>query len=237
MQVTGGTGHGLAIQETTGLIGGTPTQQGTYTVTVTAWDDENLTDTETYSFAVAAATANLSPEIITDPSFYAVPGHEYRYEFKARDPEGVAITYSLEQPPPSGVFNLVQTTGVFTWTPPSGISLGSYPIRLRASDGVNWVEQSYDLIVRANAAPTFVNVPPTDSIVAGAQYSYDVDAVDAPGDVVSYALVGPSWLNIDPETGVISGAPPAGAIGTTPHSGRRDRPARRLRVARVQLNR
>ncbi|MGB7160274.1 MAG: putative Ig domain-containing protein [Tepidisphaeraceae bacterium] len=219
MSIAGVSNNNGLVIDGVGRIGGTPTTSGTFQATITVTDDEGLTDSETYALAVAATSVNLPPRVLTTPPFFGVPGQEYRYEFKALDPEGVSITYSLVQAPPAGSYNLNTSTGVFTWTPPSNQAVGTYPITIRASDGTNSVDQEYGLILRANTAPLFVNVPPSsERVVAETPYVYDVDAVDVAGDVVSYELAGPSWLNIDPETGVISGEPPVGAVSSTPHS-------------------
>ena len=70
------------------------------------------------------------PKILSQPPprFEAL---EYRYQFRARDPAGGKLTYSLEKAPAG--MTIDQATGLVTW-PLGGVKPGDYPVKIVATD-------------------------------------------------------------------------------------------------------
>jgi subtilase family serine protease len=60
---------GLSISSTTGLISGTPTTAGTYSVTVTVKDTTGATGSATFTWTISAASSCASQQLITNGGF------------------------------------------------------------------------------------------------------------------------------------------------------------------------
>jgi hypothetical protein len=73
---------------------------------------------------------NAPPQVVSTlpESFEAL---EYSYHFKAMDPDGDDIVYSLEKAPKG--MTIDASTGLVTW-PLSGVKGGEYPVKVVASD-------------------------------------------------------------------------------------------------------
>jgi Putative Ig domain/PLD-like domain len=60
---------GLSISSSTGLISGTPTTAGTYTVTVTAKDTTNASGSATFTWTIAAGGSCTAAQLLGNPGF------------------------------------------------------------------------------------------------------------------------------------------------------------------------
>lgn len=86
--------------------------------------------------------------------------------------------------------------------------LGTYSVQIKVSDGKGGSDiQTFQVKVHqnpGNATPTVVSEAITKTFT-NRSYTYDVDAIDADGDVLSYSLAeAPQGMFIDNETGVIT---------------------------------
>ncbi|BAS59966.1 YD repeat protein (plasmid) [Leptolyngbya boryana NIES-2135] len=86
--------------------------------------------------------------------------------------------------------------------------LGTYSVQIKVSDGKGGSDiQPFQVKVHqnpGNATPTIVSEAITKTFV-NRSYTYDVDAIDADGEVLSYSLAeAPQGMFIDNETGVIT---------------------------------
>ncbi|MBN1210751.1 MAG: PQQ-dependent sugar dehydrogenase [Myxococcaceae bacterium] len=147
----------------------TPTDWATpQPVTVAAAEDaDNVRDLATLTVAAAGADARTvsvrvrdndpsAPTITSAPITSAVLAAPYRYEVVA---EGFptptfSLTSSVQGP------SIDSTTGVLTWTP---AALGTVELVVRASNGVSPdAEQSFQVTVKADEAPSVVLTRPTE---------------------------------------------------------------------------
>jgi Big-like domain-containing protein/putative Ig domain-containing protein len=107
-------------------------------------------------------------------------------------------------------------TGTLAGTPDDD-AVGSYPIILTASNGVEPdATQNFTLVVDSSTqvAPSTVTIDGPSSINATDTYDATASAPGAlPAPTFTLASGAPSWLSVDPNAGEVSGAPPAGTTG------------------------
>lgn len=116
------------------------------------------------------------------------------------------------------------TSGTFTVVPPEG-AVGTYDIRIVASDGIEETETSLQLtVLSGNTAPELVSALQDQSFDedTAVQFILPDDAFsDADGDMLNYnATLSdgsdlPDWLTLDTATGTFSGLPPQNFNGPT----------------------
>ncbi|OJW76157.1 MAG: hypothetical protein BGO59_03270 [Spirosoma sp. 48-14] len=218
---------GLTLNPTTGLISGTPTNYGTFGITVGATDDGGNT-----AYSGFYLTVNLNPGIneppyvvgsgITTPqSTYLNDGYNFPTATAFADPEGRTLTYVSSPLAPGLTLN--PTTGVISGTP---VAPGQYGITVGATDdGGNTVYSGYFLNVVLDPA---INYPPiivgsglsspqtgTKGVALSIPTAYAFkDPEGRPLGYLSSPL--PGGLSINPVTGEISGTPTSyGTFGIT----------------------
>ncbi|BAY62588.1 YD repeat protein [Calothrix brevissima NIES-22] len=186
---------GMIIDTQTGLIQWKPTKLGAQKVEILVNDGQGGVNIQTYQLQVLETAPNLLPTITSKPVINITPGLNYQYDVDATDPEGTAITYSL-QTKPDGM-TIDPQTGLITWQTTADL-LGELPVVVVATDtaGGRGI-QSFKVKVAPNDAPVIVSNPAT-TIVQGQNYRYDIRATDANSDRLTYTLVnGPNGVTID----------------------------------------
>jgi hypothetical protein len=89
---------------------------------------------------------NTPPTIVSSPAS-AKQGGQYTYQVQASDPDGDALSYSLEAAP-SGM-TIHPQTGLVQWTPAAG-TRGRHQIRVVAKDPKGgFATQEFDLSLSA----------------------------------------------------------------------------------------
>lgn len=142
------------------------------------------------------APENQGPVFDSIPTVVAVAGLAYGYQANAYDPEGDAVSYSLDVAPTGFVIDGLGST---SWAPQLG-DVGTHEVRVRATDalGASTI-QTYTLEVvptSSNRAPYFTSAPPTQASIGGL-YSYTATALDPDGDALTFSKVnGPTDLNV-----------------------------------------
>ena len=163
-----------------GALTGTPTQAGTFNITVTATDANGQTGSRAYTLSVNAPTLTMTPASGTLTAPY---GAAYSQVFTAGGSPG-PYNYVLTGALPAGVTFSGNTLSGTPTVP------GSYPITVRATDTVLTglgapfsIIQSYTLNV---PAPTIVVSPATlPNTTAGQSYSQSLAAT---GGVAPYSF-------------------------------------------------
>jgi hypothetical protein len=112
---------GVVVDEQTGEVRWTPsrTDRGSHRVILEASDERGSSARAILSLEVV--TSNQPPIFdsrLSQPSQGAMVGALYSYHAVARDPEGEAVRYALEDAPSGMSFD--ETTGWIVWTPQAG---------------------------------------------------------------------------------------------------------------------
>ncbi|WP_175560437.1 beta strand repeat-containing protein, partial [Janthinobacterium lividum] len=150
-----------------GLLSGTPTAAGSFTLTVQAEDAHQFTGTQSYTLTVASASVSLTPASLPNPTAEAA------YSATLTATGGTApYTFSVSSGNlPTGL-NLNASTGVLSGT--TNVA-GSFPFSIKVTDSSTGVgapfsaTNSYTLAV---AAPTLTLTPASlAAIRAGDAYS------------------------------------------------------------------
>jgi len=188
--------NGLSM-DAAGIITGTPTVAGNFTVTVTATDSSlgtgPYTGTAAFSLSIAAPVITLTPAVLSD----ATGGSNYNEVFTASG--GIAPhTFSLSGTLPDGV--ALSGSGVLSGTPTES---GSFPINVTAEDAGGYTGTTgYTLVVNAPTIsllpanlPTFqVGVPFGQGLSASGgtgPYSFTVSGnLPAGLDLVGHQVTG-----------------------------------------------
>jgi RHS repeat-associated protein len=103
------------------------------------------------------AKANGLPVIQSTPGITATPGVEYKYDLQAKDPEGEALTYTLDSASQALGMTL-DRLGRLRWTP-SATQLGTKSVTLTVTDSAGAkVTQQFNLSVTADTEAPKVNL-------------------------------------------------------------------------------
>lgn len=151
----------------TGRLSGTPTQAATHSnITISVSDGRATTALAAFSIRVNAASTgtNRAPTISGTPPTTVRIGSSYSFQPTASDPDGNALTYSIQNRPSWAQFNT--STGRLSGTP-SASNAGAYAnIIITVSDGAASVSLpafSVNVIQAANGSATLSWQPPTQN--------------------------------------------------------------------------
>lgn len=163
--------------------------------------------------ASSAVADNGSPTIAGEPITTAQVGGNYFFQPSAGDPEGEALTFSIENQPAWANFDT--TTGALRGSPTAAgvfenivisvsdgntsASLQAFSIEVTSADGAAAV----------NTAPTISGEPGTTATV-GTPYNFQPAASDANGDSLVFSIQNlPSWASFNTSSGALTGTPTA----------------------------
>lgn len=180
-QATGGTGKGftwsviagvlppgLALT-TNGLMAGTPTQDGTYTMTVQAGDvgDPTVTATRVTNLTVAAAQSSLAIPVQALGTLQA--GKAFSHQWSATGAQG-AVTWTITGAVPAGL--TLSPTGLMAGTPAAS---GTFLFTVYATDSTG---------TKAGRATSVVVLAATVAAPAATTPAATTPTTTAPGTVV-----------------------------------------------------
>src|SRR5438874_2193739 len=197
---------GLTVNTTNGLISGTPTTAGTYSVTISGTNGSGTGN------ATLTLTIKPPPPVITS-------------SLTATGQVGVAFSYSITATNNPTSYNATglpaglsvnTTTGVISGTPAAGTDTASpYSVTISATNSGG--TRSATLTLTINPPPPPVVQPPLSATgQVGVAFSYTITATNNP---TSYNATGlPAGLSVNTSTGVISGTPAAGTDAGSPYS-------------------
>lgn len=176
-------------------------------IVITVTDGTRSASLPAFSIQVTAAP-NLAPTITGTPALGAQVGAMYSFQPQASDPEGRALTYSIQNMPTWATFNT--STGLLSGTP---VAIGSHTrIVISVSDGsLSASLPAFDITVTStgNSAPTISGSPPLTGQVT-VSYSFTPSAADADGNPLTFTIQNrPTWATFSTSTGRLNGIPSA----------------------------
>lgn len=185
-------------------------------VNVRVQDQDGLFDVQRYS--VNVTNVNQPPVIVSTSTTSVIQGQQYEYSIQITDPDiGDSASYSLLQAPTG--MSVDERSGRVTWIPTS-TQVGEHTFIVAVDDlEGGHAEQTNTLLVLSNSPlndpPLIITVPP--STLQSGVFEYDVDAIDADGDVLTYSLqTAPAEMTIDAQTGLVSWTSASTHIGDHP---------------------
>ena len=204
----------LAFDLSNGRISGVPQlgHEGTYNdVEISVSDGLLQTMLTPFSVSVEPNTApNMPPEIDGKPGTSVAVGENYSFTPTGSDPDGDALTYSIQNRPGWASFSTV--IGELSGTPQAsdiGIHGG---IAITVNDGtVSSSLPAFSVsVVAANSAPQISGTP---SLMVNVEqsYSFAPTASDPDGDNLTFSIQNmPGWAQFDTGSGTLSGTPQNG---------------------------
>ena len=194
----------------------TPSESGTFSVTIAASDNAGATSYQTFD-VTARNTLNGPPTITNAPRSILQVDTLYQWRIEAIDPERDSFRYQLLEGPPG---LRLSTDGFLRWRPTqSQLTVATSPHRIRvqvrdeqgASSESSW---SIDVVASAiNTPPDFLE-PIEIFALAERDLVTQLNAVDSDNDSLYWQLVdGPRGLSIAPWTGVVSWTPSSADVG------------------------
>ncbi len=144
--------NGVTFDETTNTISGTPSEVGSYTVTVTATDENGNSETTTFTIDVEDTTkptvediADQTQEVNTEITPITI---------ESEDNSGRAVTNKVEGLPDGVTFD--ETTNTISGTPSE---VGSYTVTVTTTDeSGNATETMFTINVEDTTKPTVESV-------------------------------------------------------------------------------
>ncbi|UFS70323.1 fibronectin type III domain-containing protein [Geomonas sp. RF6] len=193
-----------------GLITWTPLAAAGPTAVTVRVTDGTLSASTTFSVTARSAR---QPSITSTAPTSAMDGTEYAYQLVVDNPDGYPLSYTLSTAP-SGMS--VSGAGRISWVP-TAAEVGSVPVTVVVSDGVQQASQPFTVVVTQNNVPYIKSTPPTTGRTL-TPYSYTVVAVSPAGGSLTYTInKGPSGLSVS-SAGVVSWTPTANQWGNFPVS-------------------
>ncbi|MFO1485862.1 MAG: GEVED domain-containing protein [Verrucomicrobiaceae bacterium] len=198
---------GLSLNNSTGVVDGTPTSSTSASFTITATGANGCSGSRAYTITPACPTASLTPTTIP----LAYTGSAYNQTLTASG--GTApYTYAISSGTlPAGLS--LSAGGVLSGTPTTANGAGT-SLTIRATDVYGCqVSRSYVLIV----CPVITVSPATAAnAVVGTGYSQTLSGGGGTGPYTFAVAAGalPTWASLNPSTGLISGTPSNTASAT-----------------------
>lgn len=191
---------GIAV-DGSGLVTWTPTTAGTYRLSVSVVDEHGLGAVKIYDVVVhdsSVVTQTSPPSINSHAPRIASSGETYSYLVDARDPDGDAITLSLDAASLArGMTFNPDNVREIIWTDPATVGQVYWATLTATTVDGSATETFAVTVMPANTPPTVDDVP-LATVTAGNTFRYDMRVNDPDGDRISYKLLlAPEGLTID----------------------------------------
>ncbi|MCG2333656.1 putative Ig domain-containing protein, partial [Staphylococcus epidermidis] len=193
---------GITFDEATNTISGTPSEVGSYDVTVTTTDESGNSETTTFTIDVEDTTkptvesiANQTQEVNTEIEAIKI---------EATDNSGQAVTNKVEGLPDGVTFD--EATNTISGTPSE---VGSYTVTVTTTDeSDNTTETTFTIDVVDTTKPTVEDIANQTQEVNTEIEPINIEATDNSGQTVTNKVEGlPDGVTFDESTNTISGTP------------------------------
>ena len=191
----------MSIDPNTGIIAWTPTQSGSFSVTVKA-ENRVAVDSQTYSIAVSNSAS--TPQWASTPKSLAIADQLYTDTLVAF---GTPTPHYLLTSGPSGLV-LDSISGKVTWTP-SRAQAGINAVQVRATNSGGFADKPYSINVR-----TIPRITSQEVFTGRANqlYQYQVTADAEPAATFSLDTY-PTGMTINSTSGLITWTPTPAQVG------------------------
>ncbi|MCG8953522.1 putative Ig domain-containing protein, partial [Staphylococcus epidermidis] len=193
---------GVTFDETTNTISGTPSEVGSYTVTVTTTDESGNSETTTFTIDVKDTTKPTVEDIVDQTQ--EVNTEITPITIESEDNSGQAVTNKVEGLPDGVTFD--ETTNTISGTPSE---VGSYTVTVTTTDeSGNSETTTFTIDVEDTTKPTVESVADQKQEVNTEIEPIKIEATDNSGQGVTNKVDGlPAGVTFDEATNTISGTP------------------------------
>ena len=193
---------GVTFDEATNTISGTPSEVGSYTVTVTTTDENGNATEITFTIDVEDTT-KPTVEDITDQT-QEINTEINPIKIEATDNSGQTVTNKVEGLPDGVTFD--EATNTISGTPSK---VGSYDIKVTTTDeSGNAIETTFTIDVEDTTKPTVESVADQTQEINTEIEPIKIEATDNSGQAVTNKVDGlPNGVTFDEATNTISGTP------------------------------
>ena len=193
---------GITFDEATNTISGTPSEVGSYTVTVTT-TDENGNATETTFTIDVEDTTKPTVEDITDQT-QEINTEINPIKIETTDNSGQTVRNKVEGLPDGVTFD--EATNTISGTPSE---VGSYTVTVTTTDeNGNATETTFTIDVEDTTKPTVEDITDQTQEINTEMTPIKIEATDNSGQAVTNKVEGlPDGVTFDEATNTISGTP------------------------------
>lgn len=193
---------GLSLNTGTGVISGTPTQAGTFSVTLMA---SNGGGTGSAILLLSIADVLPVPVIISSTTAQGTVGQPFSYRITATNNP---TSYSANNLPDG--LTLDSTSGIISGIPSKA---ANFATRVMATNASGTGSVYVNIAIAAPApSPPVISGPQSANGMVGTPFSFEITATNFPA---SYGASGlPSGLSLNSFTGIVSGTPEQAGVFT-----------------------